>query len=206
MGSGFTMAQDLGVSTEEGERFVQGYMDGFPGLEANFIEAKKLGLKRGWIQLDTFTGKRYFFPHFEKMKKLNKEAMSYYGEDYTSLSKEEKLIRKEEVKAKYPIIKELWKEWGVLKGKLERASLNYRIQGQSATQMKLAVIELEENNTSLEEGVLLIVHDELVEEWSDEVAEEKSELTLKAFKKSGTYFTDKVEFTGTSEIGDYWIH
>ena len=204
-GSEFTIAMDLGVSLDEATKFFKAFFLAYPGLEENFKITKKLAIKRGWIELDSYTKKRYFFPDFDKMNKAYKKAQSYYPDNYSEYSYEEKLSFKEELKIKHPEVSEYWKEYMILKGKLERAALNYRIQGTSATMTKLATILIEKNNT-LEEGVLLAIHDEELEEYLEEIAEEMSKRTVECMKKAGEYFCKKVPMDAESAIGNYWIH
>lgn len=162
-GSEFTVSQDLGVPIEDGKIFYDSLLDGYRGLRENFESTKKLALKRGWIELDPYTKKRYFFADFNKMKTLFDKAWSYYPDGYRDMSKEQKEVVKKDLKENCPELSGYWKEYMVYKGKLERAGLNYRIQGNAASMTKLAVIliekDLEANNYPFEYGIVLAVHD-----------------------------------------------
>ena len=204
-GSEFTIAMDLGVDLDEATKFYKTFFEAYPGLEENFKQTKKLALKRGWIELDTYTKKRYFFPHFKRMQELWDKAWSYYPEDYRSYSPDEKTAFKARLKIEAPELSDIWKEYMIYKGKLERAALNYRIQGTSATMTKLAVILMEKYFTH-KYGVLLVVHDEVVVEFPIEHCKEKSEIVSNSMIKAGTYFCPKVPMGADSEIGDHWIH
>jgi len=206
LGSDFTISQDLGVNLEEGTKFFRAFMDAYPGLEKNFADTKKLALQRGWIELDPFTKKRYFFPHYKEMLALHKRASAYYPENYNTYTKEEKAIFKADLKIKSPELSGIWKQYMIFKGKLERASLNYRIQSNASTMMKIAAIMIEKNNNSLEEGLLLIVHDETVETYLIEKTKDKSKFTVECMKNAGKVTCKKVPMDAVSEIGDYWIH
>ena len=205
-GSPYTISQDMGISIEEAEEFYNSFLDGFNGLKENFEETKKLALKRGWIELDSFTKKRYFYPDFKKMESLKKEALSYYPENYKNFSKKEKENFKNELYQNNPNIKNLWKEWGILIGKLERAALNYRIQGLSATMSKLAMGIIDKDNLNLNEGLILFVHDEAIEIYEEKKANFKSKNTIKAMKLAGLFTCKKVPMDAESAIGDFWIH
>ena len=204
-GSEFTISMDLGVSLDEATKFYKAFFQAYPGLDQNFEKTKRLVLKRGWIELDSYTKKRYFFPHFKKMNELYEKAWSFYPKDYTSLSYEDKQLVKAELKVRHPELTDIWKEYMILKGKLERAALNYRIQGTSATMTKLAAVLIEKDK-SLKEGVLLLVHDELVEEYPKELAEKRSLETIECMKKAGEYFCKNVPMDAETAVGDYWIH
>lgn len=126
MGSAFTLAKDMGIPIEDGESFYNAYFDGFPGLSENFEETKKLAVKRGWVELDPYTGKRYFFPDFDRMQELYEKAWAYYPEDYRKMSKDAREEVKAELKITAPELSGIWREYMKLKGKLERRGLNFR--------------------------------------------------------------------------------
>jgi DNA polymerase I-like protein with 3'-5' exonuclease and polymerase domains len=206
-GSPYTIAQDLGTTLEEGELFFNAFFDANEGLKENFEETKAHATKNGWITLDQFTKKRYYFAGFEEMQELYKKACSYYPEEYKKLSKLERELYKAKLKVEHPELSEFWKQWSILKGKLERASLNYRIQGSGATMTKIAALLIDEDNLSLDHGLLLMVHDELVEEYSKEKKlEEISKRTVSEMIKAGSYICKKVPMDAETAIGDYWIH
>lgn len=204
-GSEFTISMDLGVSLDEATKFYKAFFQAYPGLQEDFDTTKKLVVKRGWIELDKYTKKRYFYPDFGKMKKAYEKAMSYYPEGYNYLTYEEKQIIKSRLKEEHPELSGYWKEYMILKGKLERAALNYRIQGTSATMTKLATI-LVDKDSSLEEGVLLLVHDEIVQQFKQDKSEQMAEFTIECMKKAGTYFCQNVPMDAETAVGDHWIH
>jgi DNA polymerase I-like protein with 3'-5' exonuclease and polymerase domains len=125
-GSDFTVAQDLGVEIEEGRKFYNAFFDGNPGMRENFEITKQKAMQNGWVELDAYTEKRWFFKDFEKMNSLYQQAWKCYPEGYSKMSKEERQKVKESLKTSHPHLSSLWKEYMVLKGKLERAALNYR--------------------------------------------------------------------------------
>lgn len=124
--SGKAIADMLGVSIEEGEDFIINYFKSLPGLKEKYDEAKKLALKRGWVEIDSLTHKRYFFKDFDKMNSLREKAIAFYPDGYRFLSDEEKAQFKSWLYEEHPEVKACWKEWGMLKGKLERRSINFR--------------------------------------------------------------------------------
>lgn len=205
-----SVARDMGITEDEGEKFVNGYFDGFQGLRENFEKVKKQALQRGWIEIDSYTKRRYFFPHFEKMKDLQKQAMSYYPENYRQMTSEEKALFKDELYLEFPEVKEYWKEWSILKGKLERAALNFRIQGNSAGMIKLAAILIYnyrwDNNVQEEFYTDNIVHDELNHKSIEEKAEDYAKIIETLMIQAGKYFCPNVPMGAESKIGDYWYH
>lgn len=201
-GSDFTISQDLGISLQEAKVFYDGFFDGYEGLRKNFEETKSLALQRGWVELDGFTKKRWFFADFERMKELRFLVKDLYPKDWKEYTKEQK----EKHYELNPKLKGWQTEYGMMKGKLERSGLNFRIQGLSSSMSKLAAMYIDKDNRSIDYGLLLMVHDEMVEEYPEDIIEERTKITLDSMKKAGTYFCKKVVMEAAEAIGDYWIH
>ena len=195
-----SMMHKLSCTEEEAEAFIQAYFDGFLGLQANFNEAKKKALERGWIQLDPYTDKRYFYPNFERIAQIKKEAWDLTP-NYKFMSQEER--EQEKIRLRRDTNwSALWKEYSVLAGKLERRALNYRIQGNAATMTKLALLFLYEKGIM----ILLPVHDEIVAEARIEVAQESSDIVEAEMTRAGAFLCGNVPMGATAEWGDHWIH
>lgn len=197
-GAGAHSVKDtLSVSEEEAAYYIQAYLDGFPGLEENFVSTKKLALQQGWFYLDMFTKKKYHFPWFTKMNEAKAKALSYYPKD-KKLTDEEKQKLKEE----NPELPGLWKEYNMLKGSLERRSLNYRIQGCSASMTKLACILIEDMGYQ----ILNIVHDEILVDCTEPNKGLCSQDVKNCMIKAGNFFCKSVPMDAVPEVGTYWIH
>jgi DNA polymerase-1 len=68
-GNGFTIAKNLGIEPEEGEKVYDAYFEAFPTLKKYFTKVQNQALKLGYILIDPITNrKRYFTP-----PKTNKE-------------------------------------------------------------------------------------------------------------------------------------
>lgn len=187
----------LSVSEEEAAYYIQAYFDGFPGLEENFTTTKKLALQQGWFYLDMFTKKKYHFPWFIKMNEAKDKALSYYPKD-KKLTDEEKQKLKED----NPELPGLWKEYNMLKGSLERRSLNYRIQGLCASLTKLACIFIEDMSYQ----ILNIVHDEILVECDESNKDQCAQDVKECMIRAGSYFCKNVPMNAVPEVGTYWIH
>lgn len=205
--SSTSLKHTLQVTEEEADAFIQAYFDGFPGLKEDFEKTKKEAVKRGWIELDSYTHKRYFFPQFSKMQELWKEAMAHYPEEYKTWPKEKKEDFKQELKILYPNLKFIWKEYMILKGSLERKGLNYRIQGNAASMSKLACIliynTLQENS---HRSIVNVVHDEIIGETTVEDSEVFSKIISESMVKAGSYICQQVPMGAEAEIANYWKH
>jgi DNA polymerase I-like protein with 3'-5' exonuclease and polymerase domains len=217
----FSTGQDLGVAEAEALIFINGFLDGFPGLRENLELRKKQACERGWIELSPYTKKRYFFPEFEEMKIIEKKAQSFYSEEYNEKSKKlnyalkgkitpakrqellnEKQEMKEELYAMHPELPVLWKRFMTLKGKLERRALNFGIQGGCAEMTKIALCLMH----LLDLYITLIVHDEFVGEGPDKDTEEMSQQIKTSMLDAGKRYSKEMPFSGDAAIGDYWIH
>lgn len=108
------------------------YLKAFPGLAKAFEEAKKFAVERGWIEVCSFTKKRYFFPEFQEMQDLYKQAWSHFPKNYQDLTTTQKKEFRAELYETKPEVKTLFILAGKLKGKLERAALNFPIQGEQS--------------------------------------------------------------------------
>ena len=205
-GSAYTLAQDLGVSEEEGQQFIDALMEAFPGLKGAFDNAKKNAVKNGWVPICLITGKRYFDPDFEEMNLKTKEYWSHFPQDYSKWRKSDRDEFRKGLYEEKPAIKQLAIDMGKLRSSLERKALNYIIQGTSSGLMKIVLLEVEKHGFGLDEGILLNIYDECVAQFKEERAEWGNQLIMDAMKKSGTFIHDRVPMDSVGEIGDYWIH
>lgn len=199
------MAMDLGISTEEGEVFVDAWIDGFPGLRENFDNTKKEAVNKGWIILDRYTNKRYWFARFNEMNQYKQEIYNRYP-NYNSLSKDQKQSLPD-----YQEIKQLWRDYFYLHSKLERKSLNYRIQGSAAMMMKIALLLIHrwrwDNNLQDQCYVMLPVHDEANAECLDNNFIKKFQKVIEdSMVKAGKYICPNVPMSSDTEVETYWKH
>lgn len=208
-GGAFTLAMDLGMDVEEAEQFIKDYMDTFEGLEENFETTKKNAVKRGWIQIDPFTDKRYFYPDFDKMNSLTTKAWALARPDYRELSRAEKDMELQRLRSETEW-SFIWKEFNTLKGKLERRGLNIRIQGNAATMSKLAGLLLYNYRWSngIQEvfKVPLYCHDEVLAEVLDGNEEKYARVIEDCMIKAGRYTCPNVPMGATAKITSYWKH
>jgi DNA polymerase-1 len=190
---------------EETVKFVQNYYDALPGLQDYFEKTKKLGVQRGWIELDPYTKCRYYFPDFDKMNKAKDKALSFYPEEYHNCrDKERRKLIGEQVKADYPEVSLCWKEYAILKGKLERRSLNLSIQGLAAKMTKLALIFIYDTLNE-HRSIPNAVHDEIIGQCKPDDLEFKT-IFKDSMIKAGTYFCKKVPMGAEVDPAPYWKH
>ena len=98
----------------------------------------------------------------------------------------------------------MWSKYFYLKGKLERRSLNYRIQGNAATQSKIAGC-LIYNQYDENRFIINLVHDEVIGKTIPEDVEFLS-VVKQAMITAGTYTCKKVKMDAEAEFANYWKH
>jgi DNA polymerase I-like protein with 3'-5' exonuclease and polymerase domains len=142
------------------------------------------------------------------MNELNREAIAYYPDDYRTYSVDKKAEFKQTLYEDYPHVKQLWKEWSILKGKLERLALNYPIQGTSAYISKMAALLIynyRKNNNWPKFKLVNIIHDELITTSEDSESAKYLDLTKQLMIKAGTYFCS-VPMTAEGVSSKNWKH
>jgi len=208
-GGAYTLSLEFGISLEKGEDYVEGFFKGLPGMEESFTKKKNTALKEGWVQCSNFSDKRYFYPDMNEIQKLKEKAWNLAPEDYRNLTREEKdkVLVKLRAETEWS---SLWKEFNILKGKLERRSLNLPCQGQASEMMKLALLYMYDarwNNGLEEEFIPLIpVHDE-----SNAISLVDKELEGKKIQEEsmisgGKLTCKKINMSVSTNTGDCWIH
>jgi len=103
-----------------------------------------------------------------------------------------------------------FKAYNKLKGKLERASLNYPIQGCAGSMTKLAVIYIREylvkHNAFDRFQITNIVHDEINCEAREDCVDECKEVMEECMKRAADLWCTTVQMNAEGVIGDYWAH
>lgn len=209
-GSAHTLKDDFGVAEEEAQKFIDSYLDAFPGLKKYFEEGKKEALKNGYIHIDTLTGRRYWEGEFKKMNKLSEDIWKLYPDNYKKLSEEKRKEVKDKVYKEHPEVRNMWKEFFMIQGSLERCSQNYPIQGCAGNQTKTAGVIFRnyqlDNNLRGKIWISNIVHDEIVAECKEEYAEQAKELIEKCMVDGAHIFCKKVKMEATGVITPFWKH
>jgi DNA polymerase-1 len=164
-GNGFTISQNLGIPTEQGDRVYNAYFKAFPGLKSYFNKIQQESLRNGFILIDPITNRKSWF----RRPKTSKE-----------------------------------------KGAIERAALNFPIQGEAGGITKFAPILfrrfLLDNNLQDDIFITNIVHDEINIECHEDFAEKAAENLELCMKKSGDKWCKIIPLTAEAVITDYWNH
>lgn len=201
-GSGKGIADQLGLSLEQGQHIYDSYFKAFPGLKDYFEKAKKFGLKNGYVLISGVTGKKSYVDNYEwfqeTQKKLNtrefKTQYQKHKEAYTPTFKEMKKVQQ---------------AFFTKKGEIERMSLNYPIQGESSEITKLSCVlfwndYLVPNNLLFTVKFVNTIHDENLIECPQSLAEECANALQQAMEKAGTKFCKTIPLKADPCIAAYW--
>ena len=203
-GSAFTLKDDFGVDIDVAEKFIEAYLDAFPGLRSFFSRQKKNALRNGYVDIDR-TGRRWYCPFMDEMNDAKEKASSYYPEEYRSWDSQTKQEFKDELKKNHPELKDLWSTYFTLRGKLERAALNYAIQGAAGSMSKQAGILIRRYLLDNPIGVQTnIVHDETCAE--SEQAEILAPIIKQCMEDAGKLICDHITMTAEPVISLTWQH
>lgn len=199
-GVGDTIARNLNISIEEGNRIYDEYFKAFPGLKDHFDRQKSLGLKKGYVLINNLTNRKSYVHNYDKY-------ITYTGKfdrDYWIRYRDEKSKNS----SKFLELKEEVSEYFKIKGNIERKSLNYGIQGTSAEIMKIACINIFNNirKYNLFKKVLFVnnVHDEAILESPLEYKELVKDFVEKSMFDAGQIYCKRVILKADAVESKYW--
>lgn len=181
-GVGKTIADNLGIPQELGEAAYNRFMAAFPGLTRYYAETEKAALLNGYILTNNITKRRIYLPQYDHYKKLC--TLKY--------------LTKDQYKEK--------KRYESSKGRLAR---NYPIQSTASDQLKTAAIYyfnwIVTNNYFNIIKIVAFVHDEIIVEAPNELAELARVKLDSAMVKAGKVFCPNIPIYTTNRIANYWL-
>lgn len=202
-GNGFTIAQNLGISGEEGEEVYKAYFKAFPGLDKFFTKTKEAAIEDGYITFNPITKRKLFFGDIERLKEEKEKFNSQYWEIYRDHKQRNtdyfNNVLKPEVKNHF-----------MTKSAIERKALNYPIQGSSADITKTAGVLffkwIEDNDLLFKVLIPNFVHDEIVAECPQEMGDEVAQKLKECMEEAGTYFCKTIPLKAEPFVGMQWEH
>ena len=209
-GSEYALSSSIGVDVEVAKNIQDGFKKGF-NLEKPFEYYKKEAMETGNIILDEKTDKRYFYPYMQEMKEAKEKALSYYPKDWRNLTKEIKEEWKADQKINNPDLSYQWKVYMTHKGKLERRSLNLRVQGLCASMVKRAALSFSDyvwkNKLNNDVYLILSCHDELLVEVTEKELANKEIYGLKlqeCMEEASAFFLNNLVSKAEPLYSQFW--
>jgi DNA polymerase-1 len=202
-GSASALSDQLEISMEEAENMIKSYFEAFPQLAKYYEASKQFGLKNGYVLLSPVTGKRSYVNFYEEYLETTKEIQG--DEDFWNKYKK----HKESSTPTFAILKEKVSKWFRKKGDIERMSLNYKVQGESAEMTKLACVLFWRNYILPNKlinivKVVNLVHDEILVECPEHIAEKTAKELQEAMEDAGTKFCKRVPLKADPCIDVKW--
>jgi DNA polymerase I len=199
-GQGITIAENLGLSLEEGNQIYDAYFQAFPGLKTYFEQVKKQGLEDGYVMISPLTKRKSYIPFFDEFKRMESEMNDDFWNQYR--------MSKRRNAADFPLLKEKVSKYFRYKGDIERKTLNFPIQGCSAEITKISCIHIfdfiiEKNLFGIVKFVNTI-HDENVVECPSVMKEDIARMVEDAMCKAGELYCKRVPLKADPEISPFW--
>jgi DNA polymerase I len=200
-GSGIGIADQLGLSVEQGQHIYDSYFNAFPGLKSYFDEAKKFGVENGYVLISPVTGKKSYVDYYDEFSKLKNEMNKDFWDRYKQMKNSDTPTARQ--------MKEKVSQFFRKRGDIERMSLNYPIQGESAEITKLACVYfwtkyLVPNNLLFKVLIVNIIHDEILIETPEEIAQQAAAQLEKSMVDAGAKFCKRVPLKADPCIAPYW--
>lgn len=202
-GNGYTIANNLSLAPAEGDTVYSAYMSAFPGLAKYFEEVSTEVLSRGYIHFNEITNRRSYIDFFHEYQKLEQEVKGFDWKLY----REEKAGDTDYFKN---VLKPKVQSYFRKKGDITRKSYNYPVQGTAADITKTASCII--FNRILKEGwfnivkFVHIVHDEIIMEVPESMAEQVAGIVKEAMEEAGRIFYTRVPLTATPLVSKVWEH
>lgn len=204
-GSGHTIAKNLGIGVDEGNKVEKAYFEAFPGLKNYFDSCEKNALDNGYILIDDIMGSKFFIENYEEFKELH-QKYNFDNKEFWDKYREEKKLNS----SWFISEKETLSYYFRWKGAIRRMSLNYPIQGTSATITKLAVVYffrwIREQNLLNKVLIVNIVHDEIMLEVNNNMARICSDKLKECMELAGSHYCKIIPLKADPKIVSFWMH
>jgi len=203
-GVGKTVADNLKIPLEEGDRFYKLYFEAFTGLKAHYKKCEDQALRDGYILIDERNKRKSYIHNHARYKELSKEIDKNFWEKYRMM--------KEVDPGDYHflLMKEKVREYFSIKGEISRKSFNFPIQGQASSISKIAGIYIMKwiRDNQLLGKVLIInfVHDQYLIECPEEMEQVVKVALVKAMEDAGALYHTRVPLRASAELGKCWSH
>jgi len=203
-GDGNTIADNLNIPKEEGEKIYTAYFEAFPGVKEYFNKCIRQAVKDGYILFNNISRSKSFLSFFDKYKDLeNKVSGPGFWEKYREEKTKETLLYRRELK---PLVSKYFK----LRGNISRMALNYPIQGSSAEITKVACILI--FNKLITENLIgtvrfsNVIHDEILLECPKDMGSMMKNIVEECMEKAGSFYCKIVPLRAEAQVCKFWDH
>lgn len=202
-GNGYTISKNLSLTPAEGDAVYTAYMFAFPQMKDYFDMISEEVLGKGYIVFNEVTGRRSIIDYFHEYQELQHEMDEF---DWTQY-REEKACDSDLFKN---VLKPKVQAYFRKKGDITRKSYNYPVQGTAADITKTAACLifnriLRENWFGIVKFVH-VVHDEIIMECPEDMADEVAAIVKTAMENAGAMFYTRVPLTATPLVAKVWEH
>lgn len=188
-GGAGAVADSLGCSKEEAQKFVKAYADGFKGITEFKKQGSAFVRTNGYVLICKHTGHKLYWEDFKKWREIEDLPEYIYKREYTS---EER------------------KEHEGAAAKWDRMALNAPTQGSGIAILKLSMTLFFRwlCNEGYFGKVLLcnLVHDEAVIEYPEDLKDIVVPKLKHYMEKGASVLCKKLPIPCVPETGDHWIH
>lgn len=198
-----TLSTQLGIEISEAEFFYDQYFKEFTAIREYFKQAYKQSSSDGYILIDEITGRKSFISNFEEFRDNEHtiKSNSSFWDDYRSHKASNS---KEFIEFYQPLVRRYFSK----KGEIERSSVNYRIQGTSASITKLSCVYLYrwilENKLNMTVKIVNTIHDENIVECPEHMANEVSKKLKECMERAGDVFCKTIKLKAEPCISTHW--
>lgn len=196
------LSKNLKITQDEAEEILDTFYKVYSGLDDYFKECHRLVKQRGYIIIDSVTNRKFYFKEFDHYKLL--------VEKINKFKKYQEVCRDRGIEPKFKLKSQIWSEYYTIKGKMERNSQNYPIQGGCASMTKAALIMLYdwmvEKDLFHKISIVLALHDEIVLEVDEDIAVKANSKLDEFMVKAGQIFCPSIPMKSSGGITDVWDH
>lgn len=202
-GNGNTIAENAGVTPEEGNEIEKQYLTNFPDIKAYFDKVLNETLKNGYILLNKKLGHKRFIYGFNEFENIGKKLTKDFWTEYRKEKELDSIKFHEELK---PIVKKYFK----MRETIKKNSYNSPVQGTAAMMTKMAAMyifnDLEKSGLLFKVKIHNLVHDEILVGAPKELAEPIAKMVVDNMVKASNYFVTVVQMSAKPLIGNHWVH
>ena len=216
-GSAHTVAYNLDIPMKTAQEVYDGYFDTFPGLQEYFQKLSRECIERGYIVANELTKRRrYFVGYKETMAMMKRVTTSLCFPDRLPILMDAIYSGAQFYTVQYMlgINKNTWDALKKRIGAYKRLCMNTPIQGTAGDMTKFALVYfrrrlIAEGHPPVKASVVKTigtVHDEIMAECDEYLAEDVAVWLQEAMEDAGRLFCKRVPIVAKPMISNHWTH